>query len=82
MDDLTEAERQLIEILREQSGDSNVDIRLWFADQKWRIAMYTVANFKSLGGQGVGDTFDEAWMTCAPDWSKRPNLRLVERPEG
>ncbi len=66
--DVTEAERQLIECLREQANESfRLEIR--HEDGAWELAMSARYAGKQLSGRGVGATFDQAWGGVAPGWA-------------
>jgi hypothetical protein len=70
MDDLTDAERQFIEAMRETGDD---DLRLVVQRHGlagWEIEMKTrLKEGKELVARGVGKTFSEAWDNAVPHWA-------------
>jgi hypothetical protein len=64
--ELTDAELQMIECLREAQGEvANFRLVIERTDGAWEIRMV----LSPRGGRGVGTTFDEAWHNMAPDWA-------------
>ena len=65
--ELTESERQLIEIIRQQENDKT-DFRLVIecVDRAWEIAMSISPHDESHGARGVGKTFNQAWDDMGP----------------
>jgi hypothetical protein len=81
MDQLSEQERQLIEIIREQNGNDSLELRLWFDDSIWRLSMSAVANGKSMSVSAADNSFDRAWDLMRPEALKTPSLRIVKRED-
>jgi len=68
--EVTEAEQNLIEILREQTNPGDT-FRLVIAreDGAWEIE-WSSRNIRGpLSGRGVGRTFDESWENVSPSWA-------------
>ncbi len=78
MDDLSEQEWQLIQMLREQTSDERFNLSILRVSGLWSIAL---SYFEQGSGQakasGGGATFAEAWDRIGPDWATRPRLEVV-----
>jgi hypothetical protein len=70
--DITEQERELIEIIRDNSA---ADFRLLieFQDGAWNVEMTVLPNshkrLKKAMARGVGASFSGAWENMAPTWA-------------
>lgn len=67
--EVTEAERQMIEILREQGDeDPASDFRLTVSRQggAWDVTLEATLSGKAKKNAGVGPTFDDAWDNGVP----------------
>jgi hypothetical protein len=65
---VTDAERQLIESLRQlRPGDDNLRLVIELADGGWEIDMSEPGTKR--GARGVGITFDQAWDGMDPYWA-------------
>jgi hypothetical protein len=67
MIELSEQERQLIEILREWEGDDEYRLEIGRAGGAWEIKLS--ASGEAKWARGVGTTFNEAWDNMAPSWA-------------
>jgi hypothetical protein len=72
--DITDQERQVIEILREQQSgpDNNFRLTIEHVDGAWEIAMsitFHEAPDRAKRVRGVGASFDQAWDNMDPLWA-------------
>lgn len=73
--ELDDAERQLIEMLREQSSSKdNLRIVIELLDGAWEIEMSALLATKTgtrkhHAARGVGRTFSQAWEDMNPTWA-------------
>lgn len=65
--ELTDAERQLIEILRQWHPRETYRLVLETVNGAWEIEMSEPR--AKRGARGVGTTFDQAWDGMAPRWA-------------
>jgi hypothetical protein len=65
----TEAECQMLNILREWSGNDNNRLTIEYRDGAWEIAMSMTPHGKNHTARGVGATFDQAWDSINPTWA-------------
>jgi hypothetical protein len=65
----TEAECQMLNILREWSGNDNNRLTIEYRDGAWEIAMSMTPHGKNQTVRGVGATFDQAWDSINPNWA-------------
>jgi hypothetical protein len=67
--DVTEQERQMIEMIREQSGTDEYRLVIERIGGTWEIATDAMLRGKQRSARGVGTTFDRAWDNMAPTWA-------------
>ena len=65
--ELSEQEQQLIEILREWTGDDEYRLEIEHSLGAWEIKLSTPQ--KKKWARGTGSTFDEAWDCMDPSWA-------------
>jgi hypothetical protein len=66
--DITESERQMIELIREWgSVEKNTNrLVIEFQEGVWEVTLSSVLDGKERKARGVGATFDIAWDETAP----------------
>jgi hypothetical protein len=74
--ELSEQERQLIEIIREWSGEDDFRLGVSFQSGEWEIVLSRGAGDPNPC-RGTGATFNQAWDEMAPAWARGPHLHLV-----
>jgi len=67
--EMTEAERQLIETIREQIDDREFRILIERVAGAWEIVMSVPPHNERNKARGVGGTFDAAWDGMNPLWA-------------
>jgi hypothetical protein len=63
--DVTEQERQLIEIIREWDKKANCELQIETVDGIWDIALKELG--KDRGARGTGASFNTAWDNMIRD---------------
>lgn len=64
--ELSNAERQLIELVRGEDDEGPFTLVISFADGHWVVEVRSPGRH---GAQGDGATFSEAWERQAPNWA-------------
>ena len=62
----SEQETQLLQILREWSGNDDYCLSIEYGDGVWEIALSAAPGGKRSSARGSGRTFEEAWDSMAP----------------
>ena len=65
--DITEQERQMIEMLREWDKSENYQLQIEIVEGAWDIALKEIGTPR--GARGTGDSFNSAWDNMAPIWA-------------
>jgi hypothetical protein len=70
MIELSKQEQQLVEILREWTGNDEYRLDIERTGGAWEIKLSMLYKKKKKWARGVGTTFNEAWDSMAPSWAK------------
>jgi hypothetical protein len=86
--ELSEAEEDMILMIREWGGDDDCRLLLKRRDGAWRIALSMSPHDVDHKARGTGATFDQAWDNMDPTWAWSHSdpyperfLRIGARPE-
>jgi hypothetical protein len=70
MIELSKQEQQLVEILREWTGNDEYRLDIERTGGAWEIKLSMLYKKKKKWARGVGTTFNEAWDSMVPSWAK------------
>ena len=68
VEDLSEQEQQMIEIIRQWKTGKNRQLKIEIVDGAWGIILKEIGT-KSWAARGTGATFDAAWDNINPTWA-------------
>ena len=79
---LSEQEQQLIETLREWSGDDDYRVVIEFCEGAWTTIYSRYPHDKAHRATATEASFDRAWDKMGSTKTRKPVLRLIEPDDG